>query len=500
MTFRFGGILTAALCLVSCASPPDESADPRVNVLFIAIDDLRPETGAYGQAGMITPTLDALAREGRLFTRHYTQVPTCGASRYALLTGQHPVTPASQGNDAFSLYQDGAAPPSLPEWFRRHGYLTAQIGKISHSPDGRRLTQASDGREGSEEPEVPGAWDQLRTPVGAWDTAWRAFFAYAGGRSRLPGASPATEARDVDDFSYPDGLMAQEAVRALEGFSDSQQPFFLAVGLFKPHLPFTAPKAYWDLYDEDAIALAAHRNAPAAVNAAISLHSGGEFFGNYSHTADHARDDRYARHLRHGYYAATSYVDAQVGLVLKALNRLGLRERTIVVVWGDHGYHLGEHGMWGKHTLHDVALRSALIVRTPDMADPGRPNDAIVSTVDLFPTLANLADLPQPDHVDGVSLKRLIEGGVADVARDAALGLWRMNGHEGATIRTAPYRYTRWVDESGQVAQVELYDHRDDPNETRNVASERPGDAAALDARLRQMLDTRKAAQGRRAE
>jgi arylsulfatase A-like enzyme len=478
-----------ALSVVFAPSPIRSQAPTRLNVLFIAVDDLRPQTGAYGQPYMVTPALDALAREGRVFTRHYAQVPTCGASRYALLTGRLPSAPSSQGNGAFSAYQQGHAPPSLPEWFRRHGYVTAQVGKISHSPDGRRLTQSSEGREGSPEPEVPGAWDRLRTPVGAWDTAWRAFFGYAGGTSRTQGRSPATESADVGDQGYPDGLMAGEAVRALEEYGKGEAPFFLAVGFFKPHLPFAAPTRYWNLYDEDSIALASHREPPAGVDGGISLHAGGEFFGNYAHAPDDARDDRYARHLRHGYYAGVSYADAQVGVVLQALDRLGLRERTVVVVWGDHGYHLGEHGVWGKHTLHEVALRSALLVRTPAMRQPGARSNAIVSTVDLYPTLVDLAALPMPPHLDGASLRDLLDRPDAAPPRDAALGLWRMNGHAGATLRTDRYRYTRWLDADGRVAQVELYDHTDDPDETRNVAVVNAGRVADLESRLKQLMD-----------
>lgn len=486
--------LAMAAPLALHARRPQAAASPRLNVLFIAVDDLRPETGAYGQTHMQTPVLDRLAREGRLFTRHYAQVPTCGASRYALLTGQLPVSAASQGNEAFVHYERGDAPPSLPEWFRRAGYATAQIGKISHSPDGRRLTQSSDGREGSALPEVPGAWEALRTPVGPWETAWRAFFAYAGARSRSPGQSPPTEMADVPDTAYPDGLIAAEAVRALDDLRGSDRPFFLAVGFFKPHLPFTAPARYWRQYDAATLPTPGHGTAPSGVDPAISLHRGGEFFGNYGHAAAQADDPGYARHLRHGYAAAVSYADTQIGTVLDALEARGLRDRTIVVVWGDHGYHLGDLGVWGKHTLHEAALRSALIVRTPALEQPGTPTDALASSVDLYPTLAALAGLPAPPHVDGADLRAVIARPDAPAPRDAALGLWRMNGYAGESLRTDRYRYTRWHDQQQRLAQVELYDHETDPHESRNVASESPAIAAALDARLLQLLDARAAA------
>ncbi len=281
------------------------------NVLFIAVDDLRPQTGAYGHVRMVTPNMDRLATEGRLFTRHYVQAPTCGASRYSLLSGQFPVQPITYGNHAFELYRRGEGPPSLPEWFRRHGY-----------------------------------------------------------------------------------------------------------------------------------------------------------------------------------FAATSYVDAQVGRVLDALGEFGLTERTIVVLWGDHGYHLGELGVWGKHTLHERSLRTTFIVRTPDMRAPGIASEAITGSIDVYPTLLDLCGLAVPEHLDGVSFADLLVD-PSGLGSGEALGFWREG--RGHSLRNDRYRITRWADGEGDVRQVELYDHQQDPEETRNLAAYHEDLVAHLLARLDERLTARKA-------
>ncbi|MEX0741353.1 MAG: sulfatase-like hydrolase/transferase, partial [Phycisphaeraceae bacterium] len=345
---------------------------------------------------------------------------------------------------------------------------------ISHSPDGRNLTQNSGGGEGEGSPEIPGAWDTLSTPVGEWGTAWNAFFAYAGGQTRTPGESPPLEAAEVGDRGYPDGVMAEAAVAKLKTLRDGEKPFFFAVGFYKPHLPFNAPQKYWDLYDRDAIDLS---------DVDPVRRRGGEFFGNYGHSADRVdADPDYARKLRHGYWASTSYADAQVGKVLDALDELGLRENTIVVLWGDHGYHLGELGFWGKHTLHEHSMRSPFIVRTPNMTTRGVPTDALTSSVDIYPTLVELAKLPRPKHLDGRSFAEVLIDPDASV-NDHALGFWT----GGYTIRTDNHRLIRRGD------SVQLFDHRDDFGETTDVAAEQPERVESLLQQLEEHLARRKA-------
>lgn len=457
-------LLLAVLCALVIQASPVSAQTKKPNILFIAVDDLRPQLRAYGHDFMVTPHMDKLASQGRLFQHHYVQVPTCGASRYALLTGQWPKRPPSLGNGAFVLYKQDLAPKSLPQVLGEAGYVTVQMGKISHEPDGK----TSDGQQ-----EVVGGWQQLITPVGQWKSGEAAFFAYAGGKTRERGKSPPMEAADVPDEGYVDGLLAKGAIEQLAKLRDGDKPFFFAVGFFKPHLPFCAPKKYWDLYDRDKIDIA---------DVDPVSRTGGEFFGNYGHTAEQARDAAYVRHLRHGYYAATSYADAQIGKVLAALDELKLSDNTIVILWGDHGYHLGELGFWGKHTLHEHSLRSAFIVRTPGMKQPGTATKGMIAAVDIYPTLMELTGTPRPEHLDGQSFVSMLNDPNAMTDRPT-LGHWP--GSE--TIRTSTHRLIR------QGKNVKLYDHRSDPGEKRDVAADQPKVVEAMIKQMDEMLAGRKA-------
>ncbi len=461
------------------ACGPAVPAEP-YNVLFIAVDDLRPELAGFGESHMVTPALDRLAEEGRPFRRHYVQVPTCGASRYALFTGMRPDSDDHLSNDAFVRLlpsAEEARPESFVHLFKQNGYYTAAIGKLSHYPDSRVYSYAG---EGDGRAEMPSSWDEASGPVGKWGTAWNAFFGYADGsnRNQERGQLPAFEMADVPDTSYADGLIAESAIQKLNELRDRR--FFLAVGFFKPHLPFTAPKPYWDLYDPAEIDLSPNPDAPVGTNPA-SLHNSGEMFGNYGQHADEGAagkriDDTYARTLRHAYRAAVSYVDAQIGKVLDELERLGLADKTVVVVWGDHGWHLGDHTIWGKHTTFERALRSPLIIRVPGMVSPGMPTNGIVETVDLYPTLAELCGLTPPDDLAGMSLIALLND-PDHPGKDGAIGYW--SGRR--TLRTERYRLTRYDD---GVPLVELFDHLENPNETINVADRYP---SIVDSLLRQL-------------
>ena len=460
----------ASLPRVAAPLPHAAAAERPPNVLFIAVDDLRPELGAYGKKHMVTPHMDRLASEGRIFERHYVLAPSCGPSRYALLTGMHPTPkhPVSYRNDAFQLYEESVGPLSMQQHFRDNGYHTTLIGKVSHTPDGYRGDQ--DVRENREQnpPEAPG-WEVMDTPSGQWNDAWSAFFAYAFGKTRVRGESPPLEKAEVGDRGYPDAYLADAAIEHLVRRSASDDPFFLAVGFYKPHLPFNAPKKYWDLYDRDAIDIS---------DVDPYVRTGGEFFGNYAHKAADTEDDDYVRELRHGYYAATSYVDAQIGRVLEAVDNLGLNKNTIVVLWSDHGYHLGELGYWGKHTLHEYSLRVPLIVRTPDMAHPGESAAALTSTVDIYPTLAELCGLPVPDHVEGRSFVPILKDPQATTI-DRAYGGWDRGSQH--TVRTDQYRLIK------SNGDVRLYDHHTDPGERECVAEDKPGVVERLVNKLREM-------------
>jgi iduronate 2-sulfatase len=466
----------------------------RPNILFICVDDLRPQLGVYGLSYMKTPNLDRFAGQGRLFKRHYVQVPTCGASRFSMLTSQYPKSAGSYGNGAFamlhsksakaSLAKNPKAARSMPEFFRLSGYTTTCIGKVSHQPDGRRLSKEGKG-QGQADAEIPGAWTDMLDAAGKWKDPWSAFFGYADGSGRKRGKSPATESADVDDTGYPDGLIAEAAVTKLTDLKKAGKPFFFAVGFYKPHLPFNAPKKYWDLYDPAKLPLSPNPDAPAGANKKYNLHGSGEMFGNYGQHKEKGGvakriSDPAARHLRHGYFAAVSYVDAQIGKVLTQLDKLGLSENTIVVVWGDHGWHLGDHTIWGKHSTFERSLRSALIIRTPNMKAAGKSTDAIVESVDLYPTLAQLAGLTPPKTLDGRSFTEVLNDPSAK-GKTGARGFWRRSG-VGHTIRTDRYRLVRWASPKspGKNVFVELYDHKNDPHETKNIAADQPQRVAEL--------------------
>jgi arylsulfatase A-like enzyme len=341
------------------------------------------------------------------------------------------------------------------------------IGKISHYSDG--YLYGYNEPQGTR-PELADTWDEWMLGTGQWDSGWKAFFGYADGtdRNSLKGQVKPYECADVPDNAYPDGVMADRVIERLR--QKTTQPFLMAVGFFRPHLPFNSPKKYWDLYNEDSLPLTPVPGLPEGAGRA-SLHPSNEFnsyrLGDESASLDWPLSDAYARTIRHAYFASISYVDAQIGRVLDELERQGLDKNTIVIVWGDHGWHLGDMRVWGKHTIFDWALRSALIMRVPGQT-PGLDCREVVSTVDLYPTLAELAGLEMPHAGDGRSLMPLI--------RNADTGSWNGQAlsffNRGVSLRTDRYRLTRYSRE--QEPLIELYDHRTDPYESRNVARQHP--------------------------
>lgn len=440
------------------------------NVLFICVDDLRDETGAYGNDVIQTPNMDQLAAEGALFYRHYTTVPTCGASRNTLLTGMWPRTRGDADNGASMQRISGKPETESPETFihhmKRNGYYTVGIGKISHSVDGY-LYGYND--PVSDELELPHSWDEMLFDSGKWGTGWNAFFGYADGsnrQSRKRQVKP-YEKGDVDDEGYPDGLTAKLAIKKMNQLADRDEPFFLAVGFFKPHLPFTSPKKYWDLYKEEDIPLAPNPYIPENVNKA-SLHNSGEFngyrLGDEKASLEGPVSDEYARKLKHAYYACVSYTDAQIGKLMDELDRLGIADNTIVVVWGDHGWHLGEQLVWGKHTIFENALKSTLIMKVPGYK--GIVTEKIVSTADIYPTMLDLCSIEMPHETNGRSMVPLLENPEDPDWENTAYGYFR----NGISLRTERYRLTKYFREEQPV--IELYDHVKDPNETKNIAAE----------------------------
>jgi iduronate 2-sulfatase len=447
-------ILAAALLSASLAHAE------RANVLFIAIDDLRNDLGVYGAGWAKTPHLDAFAATARPFSHHYVQVPTCGASRLALLRGRRASRPVHLSNSGIRDTASEWSKKSLPGIFRSAGYRTLALGKISHHPGG--LT----GRNWDKLPEeLPGVWDRQWIPDGPWEHPVAIMHGYANGVARVPGKSLPIEAFDGPDDAYPDAWVAKDAITTLQELADADGPWFFSVGFFKPHLPFAAPKKYFDLFSEGVPDL--DPEVAKKREWRSGWHSSGEFRRNYGHAGrDPDNDPAYVRELRVAYAASTSYVDAQVGRVLAALEEKGLAENTIVVIWSDHGFLLGEHAIWGKHNLYEHSLRCPLMIRKPGMAKAGVLSNAIVETVDLLPTLADLCGLTIPEGLDGVSLRPQLENPAA-AASKPAIGHWT-GGQR--TVRDERWRLII----SNAEGHVELFDYENDPGETRNLAAEQP--------------------------
>ena len=484
MTPRSMMLLAALLGLAPVLSSAADKARP--NVLFFAVDDLRPEFGAYGAAHVRSPNLDRLARAGITFNRAYCQQAVCSPSRTVVMTGTRPDT--SKVWDLVTHFRT-ALPNvvTLGQHFKDHGYFSQGMGKIYH-----------------------GGYDDAPTWSVPWTTP-RASGAYARpenialaqraaddasssdkkrskkSASRGP-RGPAFEAGDVPDNFYTDGRTAELAVETLRGLAGKSQPFFLAVGFSKPHLPFVSPRKYWDLYDPAKLPMATNRHRPKDAPE-YAIQPGGEL-RNYHGIPDGPIPDDLARQLRHGYYAAISYTDAQIGKVLDELDRSGLSRNTIIVLWGDHGWKLGEHDAWCKHSNCENDTNAPLLLSVPGMRHAGRRTNALVEFVDIYPTLADLAGLPLPAHLEGLSFRPVLEE-PSRPWKTAAFSQYPRshNGRQlmGYSMRTADHRLTVWVDRQDQkrIEAIELYDHRVDPQENINVA-QAPGQAAVLEGLLGQ--------------
>lgn len=450
-----------------------ESTQSRPNVLFICVDDLRTELGCYGQEHIQSPNLDKLASQGFLFTRHYVNVPTCGASRHCLLTGQLPVSVAHTRNDITAKTISNQTETEIPETFihhlKRNGYYTVGIGKITHHPDGYVYGYME---EPSDQLELPHSWNEMILDDEKWGSGHNAFFGYSNGTNRntLNKEVKPYEMADVPDEAFPDGIMAKQAIEKLRELKKKDQPFFMGVGFFKPHLPFTSPKKYWDLYERDKIPLPPFAGIPEN-STKESLQKSGEFnqykLGEEKASLDAPVSDDYTRKARHAYFSCVSFVDAQIGKVVNELEALGLAENTIVVVWGDHGWHLGDHRVWGKHTIFDRSLHSTFLMKVPGIEN-GKTINKVVSTTDIYPTLMELCGTPVSHNLDGNSLKPLFEDPDNMQWRNTAYSYWR----NGYSVRTEDYRIMRYYRK--QKPTTEMYDHRNDPYETKNIAADFP--------------------------
>lgn len=442
-------------------SKADESASARSrkNVLLICVDDLRPELNCFGATYIRSPNIDDLAGEAIRFTNHYVQAPTCGASRYALLTGRY----GEPGNDALfqraKAVQSGkAVPPSLPEWFRQHGYTTVAVGKVSHHPGGRGGAEWDD----PQQLEMPDSWDRQSVPAGPWLHPRGWMHGLAQGEIRSDASNmDVYQAVVGDDSIYPDGISVPEAVREIDILADAGNPFFLACGILRPHLPFGAPDNYLALYRDVQLPPIPHPQKPEGKT---TWHGSGEFNRYQRWGRDPNHDPDFADQVRKHYAACVSYADAQVGKLVTKLKERGLWENTIVVLWGDHGWHLGEHAVWGKHTLFEESLRSPLLIRDPDQLQVNQASNTVVQTVDIFPTLCELTRLPVPDFVVGCSLVPELTEPNRNNAETYAISYMA----NASTIRSNRFRMIIHRDN-----HVELYDHQAE-GETKNIAAQHP--------------------------
>ena len=381
------------LCFLMITSCKKTQLVQKPNFLLICVDDLRPELKSFGAEYISSPNIDQFAKNGVAFQRHFVNAPSCGPSRYTLLTGQY----GSAGNNAIFLRASKIAQGteaidhSMPEWFKTHGYTTVSVGKVSHHPGGRGGKDWND----STIIEIPKGWDKHLMPIAEWQHPRGTMHGLAHGEIRVKsGDMDIFQAMDGDDIIYPDGLITNEALKQLnELTTDNDQPFFLAVGIIKPHLPFGAPKSYYDNYAGVKLPAIKHPQKPKG---RTTWHGSGEFKQYNRWGKDANADTVFADEVRRHYAACVSYADAQVGKILAELKRTGADKNTIVVLWGDHGWHLGEHAIWGKHSLFEESLRSPLIIHYPEMKHKDSKTDAIVETLDIFPTLCDLTGVEIP--------------------------------------------------------------------------------------------------------
>ncbi len=449
----FVALLTGALSVTALAQNNAPQHKP-YNVLFIAVDDLKPMLGCYGDSTVLSPHIDRLAEQGTVFESAYCQQAVCAPSRASVLTGWRP--DKTQVWDLKTLIRDkNPDVVTLPQYFKQNGYETAAVGKVF---DPRSVDAGHDSL----------SWSLPYVKVSA--SRW----IYATDKV-------STECADAPESKFVDGKIAKRGVELLDELSQKNKPFFLAVGFKKPHLPFVAPKTYWDWYRRDQFSpWPFQEHAKYAPD--FAFQPGWELRNNYVDIPKEGEIpiDKQLE-LIHGYHACVSFVDAQVGKVLDELQRLNLRDSTIVVLWGDHGWHLGDHAMWAKHTNFEQATRAPLIISVPGM--PGaQKSRALVEFVDMFPTLCDLTGLPVPDNLAGVSLRPVLQDTLATVKPFAISQFHRVApGNikvEGYALRNRRYRYVEWLKDykfghvyaDSNIVARELYDYQTDPLETVSLA------------------------------
>ena len=433
------------LCFVLPFSWVQGSQD-KPHILFIAVDDLRPELGCYGIDRVSSPSINRLAEMGTLYENAYVQVPVCGASRASLMSGLYPTDkrftwygtrfdkPTVSKHNSQIRCTGAPEVPDIPDWFKQMGYKTFSMGKIYH--------YANDNES-------------------AWDLIDRVGYFRAYAKPENKGLNPPYESADVPDNRYPTGIMTDKIIEQIREAKDSDQPFFLTAGFSKPHLPFVAPQKYWDLYDADSLEMP-HNYDFFPENAPDSARSTWGELRSYGGVPKSGPvSDAMAKKLIHGYLACVSYTDAMIGRLLDELEAQALLDNTIIVLWGDHGFQLGDHSLWCKHTLFKTSMHAPLIISAPGYGS-GQRVQSLVEMVDIYPTLCELAGLELPSHVQGKSLVPTMEN-PKSIHKRAIFGRY----HSGETVRTSNFQYSEW-NHGGKM----LYDHKKDPHEDINVVED----------------------------
>lgn len=460
--------LNFALLGLSTISTMAQKSDIKLekpNVLFIAVDDLKPLLSVYGDKIAITPTIDKLAKGGMTFQNCHVQQAISGASRASIMTGMRPdKTKVWDLITDFRQVNPNAV--SIPEYFKTKGYETAAVGKIYHK-----------GSAGS-------GHDAPSWSVPYVDAKAITYVNYTPEKGKK---GPSVECADVPDNTYLDGVCAEEGIKLMQQLKKGNKPFFLAIGFHKPHLPFVAPKKYWDLYKRDQFEIAPFQQK-AAGSPDFAYHVSGELkgytdipqFDSYSEKEQDHLPAAKQKELIHGYYAATSYMDALLQKVLNELDRLGLAENTIIVLWGDHGFHLGDHGLWNKHTNFELSTHVPLIIKAKGYTANTKPSTPC-ELVDVFPTLCDLSGIPIPKYLDGISLVPAMKKPNAELRKYALSQYPRNNNNMGYSIRTKQFRYTVWIGDDydasipfskAKIKTVEMYDYVNDPLETKSVSGD----------------------------
>ena len=513
----FALALSGSLCFA------DITSKPTMNVLFIAVDDLRPELGCYGKDYIHSPNIDELARQGMVFDRAYCQQAVCSPSRTSIMTGVRPDT--SKVWDLVTHFRT-ALPDviTIGQCFKQNGYFVQGMGKIYHGglndpptwsvpwqnpqapvyaldadaalmgkegnvmlePDGMKGDNAGAKPKSYSIPEVnkganPSITDTASSKIESGKNGKK-----VGDKNAAEGGSkpnirgPIYECADVPDNTFTDGKVADLAVATLKDMAAKRQPFFLAVGFIRPHLPWVAPKKYWDMYDPAKIDLAPNQFYPIDAPPYAIFRNNSEVISYKGIPASGPVPPEIQHKLKQAYFAGVSYSDAQIGKVIAELKNLGLDKNTIVILWGDHGWKLGEHAAWGKHSNVENDVNAPLILSVPGMKNAGAHTKKLVEFVDIYPTLCDLAGIPKPGHLEGTSFKPLLENPNQPWKTAAFSQYQRHDGAKSAvgrelmgyTMRTERYRFTIWVarDDHSKVDAIELYDHQVDPQENYNIA------------------------------